>query len=150
MQYKARKFLSGFMNLNQGETVMYEITYSMLNAELLCLKLPELKSAIIEEDEYLGQNLPHSLFGNILNPTVTRLIKDERCEKKLLTKIFCFYEELAKYGDDDVVDLLQVTLLEYLWDDYITYSESVKLMGEFTRDINDRIASYLIKPQHRT
>ena len=124
------------------------IRYDMLNSKYLCSKLPELKEKIFIENEYLGQNLPHSLYGNVLNPIVVALIKEDGYENNdLLKKIFEFYEQMAKYGDEEVRNLLQVTLLEYLWDDYVVYTRSMKLMGKNTLKINKEISNYLYVPE---
>ncbi len=121
----------------------------MLNSEFLYSKLPELKEEILLENEYLGCNLPHSLFGNVLNPLVASLIKKDGYENnKLLRKIFDLYEQMAKYGDDAVRNLLQVTLLEYLWDDYTLYARSIKMMKDCTLAINKEISEYLYIPNN--
>lgn len=126
---------------------MAKITYDMLNDVFLYSKLPELKEVILSESEYLGCNLPHSLYGNVLNPVVVSLIKkNEYKNNKLLKKIFDLYEQMAKYGDEDVKNLLQVTLLEYLWDDYTVYTRSLEVMGNYTLEINEGIHDYLYIP----
>ncbi|MBD5160313.1 MAG: hypothetical protein HDT23_08765 [Ruminococcus sp.] len=103
---------------------------------------------IIAENEWSGENLPHCLFGNILNPLVTGLLKQEDYRNNnLLERIFRMYEELAEYGDTETKNLLQVTLLEYLWDEYIIYSRSYELMGQNTRIINGYISDYLNIPE---
>ena len=61
-------------------------------------------------------------------------------------KIFDFYERLAEYGDDEVKNLLQSTLLEYLWDDYTVYTRAVEMMGGHTKAINKEIEKYLYFP----
>lgn len=123
------------------------IEYCDLNAEFLHNWFPELCSEIDNEAEWSG-DLPHCLFGNILNPLVVSLIKNEEYDKnKLLEKIFDMYEQMAKYGDDEVKNLLQVTLLEYLWDDYVVYTLSLKMMGDHTLLINQDIAAYLHIPK---
>ena len=124
------------------------INYNSLDYNFFCGYFPELKEKIIAENDWLGENLPHCLFGNILNPLVVKLLKqDNYITNPILEKIFHMYEEFAEYGDTETKNLLQVTLLEYLWDDYITYSRALKLMGRHTRDINKNIADYLSVPK---
>ncbi len=119
----------------------------MLDCNFLCSYIPELKEEIYAENEYLGENLPHCLFGNILNPLVVRMLrKDNFRENPLLIKIFEMYENLAIYGDMETRNLLQVTLLEYLWDEYLIYSRAVAMMGGKTREINEYISEYIRKP----
>ncbi|MDE5772254.1 MAG: hypothetical protein K2I06_11625 [Ruminococcus sp.] len=123
------------------------INYNSLDCDFLCSRFPELKDSVVAENEWLGENLPHCLFGNVLNPLVTELLKqDDYKTSPILEKVFCMYEEFAEYGDTETKNLLQVTLLEYLWNEYITYSRSLELMGEHTRNINKNIADYLYIP----
>jgi hypothetical protein len=75
------------------------------------------------------------------------LEKDSYKNDKLLLKIFSFYEELAMYGDYETKNLLQVTLLERLWDKKITFDRASELMGEDTAKINQEIGKYFNKPE---
>ncbi|MDE5861880.1 MAG: hypothetical protein K2H28_06750 [Ruminococcus sp.] len=123
------------------------IKYNFLDCDFLCGRFPELREKIIAENEWLGEKLPHCLFGNILNLLVTELLKkDDYRNNNLLERIFRMYEELAEYGDTETKNLLQVTLLEYLWDEYITYSRALELMGKETKLINQSI-DYLKIPE---
>ncbi|MDE6035406.1 MAG: hypothetical protein K2G36_05800 [Ruminococcus sp.] len=124
------------------------IKYESLDCDFLCGHFPELREKITAENEWLGENLPHCLFGNVLNPVVTGLLKqDDYRNNNLLERVFRMYEDLAEYGDTETKNLLQVTLLEYLWDEYITYSRSCELMGKNTRIINGNISDYLNIPE---
>ncbi len=126
------------------------INYNSLDCDFFCSRFPELKDLITAENEWLGENLPHCLFGNILNPLVSRLLKQNDYKtNSLLKKIFSMYEEFAEYGDTETKSLLQVTLLEYLWDEYIIYSRALQLMGECTKDVNRNIADYLSVPKEK-
>nr|MDE6835057.1 hypothetical protein [Ruminococcus sp.] len=116
--------------------------------DFLCRRFPELREKIIAENNWSGENLPHCLFGNIINPLVTELLKQEDYKNNnLLERIFRMYEDLAEYGDTETKNLLQVTLLEYLWDEYIIYSRASELMGKNTRIINRYISDYLNIPK---
>ncbi len=125
------------------------INYNSLDCDFLCLRFPELKDSVTtENNKWLGENLPHCLFGNILNPLTVGLLKQDDYEtNSMLERIFRMYEELAEYGDTETKNLLQVTLLEYLWDEYIVYSRALKLMGKYTREINKDISGYLSFPE---
>lgn len=123
------------------------IKYNSLDCDFLCGRFPELKEKIISENDWLGENLPHCLFGNVFNPLVVELLKqDDYKNNYLLEKIFRMYEDFAEYGDTETKNLLQVTLLEYLWDEYITYSRALELMGKKTKLINQSI-DYLNIPE---
>lgn len=124
-----------------------EIHYSDLNASFLCEAFPEFEREIRKIDSELGEQLPHCLFGDLFNPLVVRLLKSPEQEDVLLAgRIFEFYERLAESGDEETRNLLQVTLMEYLWDDHEVYSRAVEMMGEKTRLIDQNIGSYLRKP----
>lgn len=124
------------------------INYSSLDCDFLCGRFPELTEKITAENEWLGENLPHCLFGNVLNPLVAGLLKqDDYKTNPVLERVFRMYEDLAEYGDTETKNLLQVTLLEYLWDEYTTYSRALELMGEHTRIINKDIINYLKVPK---
>lgn len=124
------------------------INYNSLDCDFLCGRFPEIADDIKAENEWLGENLPHCLFGNILNPLVIGLLKQDGYKSdNLLERIFAMYEDFAECGDTETKNLLQVTLLEYLWDEYITYSRALELMGRHTKDINKNIADYLSVPR---
>ncbi|MBR6665644.1 MAG: hypothetical protein IKL22_08030 [Lachnospiraceae bacterium] len=57
------------------------------------------------------------------------------------------YEDFAVYGDEETQNLLQVTLLEYLWDEKVTYERALELMGDGTREIWEYIYKYIRIPQ---
>ena len=88
---------------------------------------------------------PHCFFGYVLNGYVTELLR-ENSNKKQLEKIFRFYEEMARCEDVQVRNLLQVTLLEYLWDKETIYKNAVEYMQSQTKAINNEISSYLEAP----
>ena len=91
--------------------------------------------------------LPHVVFGDILNPIAVRLLKrDDYRENRQLRQLFDLYESFASSGDADTQDLLQTTLLEYLWDETVTYERAIELMGEKTREIWDNIRGYMKAP----
>lgn len=124
------------------------INYDSLDCAFLCGLFPEISEKIISENNWLGENLPHCLFGNVLNPLVSGLLRQKDYKTNpMLERIFRMYEDFAEYGDTGTQNLLQVTLLEYLWDDYITYSRAFELMGKYTRIINKDIINYLKIPK---
>ena len=82
---------------------------------LLGERFPFLESSIQEVVEfYEGDSVgEHVLYGDVLNRYVTELLRENK-EKDTIKQIFEFYEELAESEDEEVRNLLQVTLLEYL------------------------------------
>ena len=64
----------------------------------------------------------------------------------MLNKIFSFYEEMAQSQDPDVTNLLQVTLLEYLWDEKTVLNTAKQYMLPKTALLNESIRKYLYEP----
>lgn len=63
-----------------------------------------------------------------------------------MKRIFDMYEELASQGDEETKNLVQVTLLEYFWDEKVTYERAKEFMGESTKVLWEQIY-YLSAPQ---
>ena len=123
------------------------LTYEEMTPHLIMAHFPELKMEAEEEIAFWSPETvpPQCLFGNLFNQYLTALLHEYR-DLKMICRIFDFYEYLADEGDENVKNLLQVTLLEYLWDDPHIYKTAVSHMGESTRKINAEIASYLAIP----
>lgn len=123
------------------------IKYHELNSQFFTLRFPEFTEEIYKEEEFLGQFLPHCIFGDVLNEKVVELLKKEDyIQNRLLQRIFMMYEELAVHGDEETQNLLQVTLLEYLWDEKVTYDRAFELMGDGTKEIWEYIHRYICIP----
>ena len=138
--YNYKKLKSG------GDLIMIE--YSTLNEDFIIQRFPELKKQVEEEMEGLDEFLPHAVFVNVFNPFVVKLLKqDDYKTNSTLKRIFEMYENLSSNGDFETQNLVQVTLLEYLWDEKITYERSMELMGEKTRVTWDNIYSYISVPK---
>ena len=123
------------------------IEYDNLNEQYILNIFPELKRQIDEEMQGFDRFLPHVIFGNILNPIVVNLLKNEKYKQDAqLNKIFEMYEQFAIDGDIETQNLLQVTLLEYLWDEKITFDRALEMMGEKTKEIWQYIYDYILVP----
>ena len=123
------------------------IEYDKLNADFITERFPELKAQVEEEMNSLGEFLPHVIFGDVFNPlTVTLLKQEDYFTNPTLNRIFNMYEELSSQGDFETNNLVQVTLLEYLWDEKITYDRALELIGEHTKELWDDIYSYIYIP----
>ena len=55
--------------------------------------------------------------------------------------------DFAVRGDEESQNLLQVSLLENLWDEKITYDRSLEIMGIGTKEIWDYIHNYILIPE---
>ena len=109
---------------------------------------PELQESFESQFVFWGNKNPpqHCFLGNVFNKLLSKLLLDEK-DVKTINKIFAFYEEMAKCCDEEVRNLLQVTLLEYLWDEKIIFQRAEKYMLPETKKINDLIGEYLNKPE---
>ena len=138
-------------------------SYSDMTAALLLSRFPELNVRITAEIESDG--LLHCLFGHVLVPVLRGYfdkydfsgVKTNRQKKfalkdadPLVLRIFEFYEELAASDDPEVQNLLQVSLLEPLYDKKQTYSGALLFMGDKTRAVYDNCAEYLNIPKGET
>lgn len=122
------------------------IRYTDLNEKFITDRFPELAELVSIETEGFDEFLPHVVFANVFNGLAVSFLKlDSYKQSDTLKRIFDMYEELASQGDEDTRDLVQVTLLEYLWDESITYERAKKLMGESTQELWAQI-DYLKAP----
>lgn len=126
------------------ETAM--IRYTDLNEKFITDRFPELTELVSIETEGFDEFLPHVVFANVFNGLAVSFLKLESYRQSdTLKRIFDMYEELASQGDEDTRDLVQVTLLEYLWDESITYERAKEFMGESTQELWAQI-DYLKAP----
>ena len=126
------------------ETAM--IRYTDLNEKFITDRFPELAELVSIETEGVDEFLPHVVFANVFNGLAVSFLKLESYRQSdTLKRIFDMYEELASQGDEDTRDLVQVTLLEYLWDESITYERAKEFMGESTQELWAQI-DYLKAP----
>ena len=132
--------------INRDSEVNNMIEYSDLNAEFIIKRFPELNEQV-EEMSVSGEFLPHVIFGNVFNQLTVSLLKQDYYSKnKTLNRIFYMYEEMSSKGDDETQNLVQVTLLEYLWDERTTYDRALELIGDHTRELWNNIYAYISIP----
>ena len=67
------------------------------------------------------------------------LKEEDYSTNHILKRIFNMYEELSKEGDENTQNLVEVSLLEGLWDERMTYDRALELMGKETKIIWNRI-----------
>ena len=122
------------------------IRYDDLNEKFITHRFPELAELVSAETDGFDEFLAHVVFGNVFNELAVSLLKLESFKQSdTLKRIFDMYEELASRGDEETKNLVQVTLLEYLWDEKITYERAKELMGENTKKLWAQI-DYLNAP----
>jgi hypothetical protein len=126
----------------RGVSLKYDELNDILNSYFPNLR--ELIAFEINKSECYKPG-PHVLYAKILNPYLKELLKTEN-NQNALQQTFEFFEVLAKSEDKEVRNLLQVTLLEALWDEKSTYEKSDKYMRPLTKQINRLIKHYLTEP----
>ncbi|MDE6728975.1 MAG: hypothetical protein K2J80_13725 [Oscillospiraceae bacterium] len=134
--------------------------YSDMTSALLLSRFPELTERINAELDLDG--LPHCLFEQVLTPVLREYfddcdfsgVKTNRQKKSalknadpLVLRIFEFYEELAASGDEEVRNLLQVSLLEPLYDNKRSYAGARLFIGGKTWGLFESCAEYLNIPK---
>jgi len=122
------------------------MNYDAVNEHLMT-RFPELTLLFKEQINLWGEEniLPHCFYGDTLNYYVTELLR-KNSDSQQIKKVFQFYEEMASSDDVEVRNLLQVTLLEYLWDEEIVFKNALENMQPKTRIINSEIGAYLKTP----
>ena len=122
------------------------IHYTELNTDFIISRFPELRQQVTDETRGFDEFLPHAVFGGVFNRLTADLLKQDGYRNDaLLLRIFAMYEELSANGDFETQNLVQVTLLEYLWDEKTTYQRATELMGAHTRESWNEI-TYLSVP----
>ena len=126
---------------------MIAITYDRIN-DIFVSKFPEL-ATLFEEQYNLWNNSeipPHCFLGDVLNDYIAELLRNRK-DKEQIKKVFHFYEEMACSNDWRVKNLLQVTLLECLWDEREIFEIALSYMLPQTRMLNEEIYAYLNVPK---
>ena len=126
---------------------MSMIYYAQLTSQYLLKTFPEFKKEINAQTAFLEEELPHCIYADVLNPFLLGYFKKPNSnDTELVERIFGFYEDLAVNGDSETKSLLQVSLLEPLWDHRESYSGAQKFMENETKVIFDSISAYLNIP----
>lgn len=122
--------------------------YNQLTSQYLLNLFPEFKTEINAQVSFLGEELPHCIYANVLNPFLKRYFKTPNStDEGLVERIFNFYEDLATNGDFDTKCLLEVSLLEPLWDHKESYIGALRFMKGETKLIFDGLSIYLDSPK---
>ena len=85
-------------------------------AEMLAERLPDGRRLYADHIKMYGEVLLHVLVGDMIDRPLVELLKSN--ENPDIIKIYCaVIEEMWLKGDDNVVNVVEVTVLEYLTDD---------------------------------
>ena len=87
---------------------------------------------------------PHVVYGNLLNPLIVSLVMSDTSDRNTdqLERIFGLLEEMATSSDEDVRDVVRVTVCWTIVDDLILYERARPFMGPQTRDLCRRVEPY--------
>ena len=127
-------------------------SYSGIVNDLL-KEFPEISKNYAEEiawikDTFKGQETGGQTiyFDRCFCDYIGQLLIDECQDNIQIEKVFTFLEDMAVSEEQEVKNLLQVTVLEYLRSWYLLQSRSEKLMLPETKKIFDCVKSYLQEP----
>lgn len=125
-----------------------KLTKENIIEEFLTL-VPELKERYEKEMEWWSGEFPgfHNLFGNVLNPYLEEIhdkyLKVEKEDyKDILCRIYSFIEYMAISSDDDIKNVVQVTILEKIGDNKVILENAYKFMGKEAKKLSDEIEKY--------
>ena len=77
---------------------------------------PQYQADYEEHLQDYSEILGHVFFGNLINQPLSELLR-KNIEEQIIQKYIDFIERMYSYGDDDVKNIVEVTILEYLGDD---------------------------------
>lgn len=120
---------------------MSEITADEMTGRL-AQEFPEVKKRFDEEIEWWGDEKPgpHIIMGDIFNPFVIGLLETSG-DKQTLERAFVFLEDLAARGNDEVENVVTVTICESLvGNGREIYERAKRFMGQATKEICEEVA----------
>lgn len=106
----------------------------MGSINLIIDEFKDLKSVLQEHIEFNEELLPHVYFGECTGIFINYISEDN---PQVLQSLFGVFEIMATQGNDDVVNILCVTILERLGDDSKVLNNARKYMGKETRKLSD-------------
>lgn len=119
-----------------------ELSYDNLIETLLSI-VPEIRAAYETEKEWMGSDYdshPHLVFAFNLNPYIEALLMSDG-DDATLRRIFQFLEAMANSGDDQVQNVLGVTVCEHLSGNGPELLTKARVyMGDATRQMSHEIA----------
>lgn len=131
-----------YMGPNTVEMFQKIENFNILNEFLK--NIPELQSKYDQclvwwENEFPGL---HNIFGDVLNPYLIEQLNLPCLDEALLKRIFIFLESMANNPDEDVRNVLYVTILECLGDDSEVLRKAYKYMGRKTIKMSQEIEAF--------
>lgn len=103
--------------------------------------LPKYGALYLEHLDTYKEFLGHVFFGDVVNIAIANLISSGSNQEQL-QKLFDFMEQMMHEGNEDVQNIIIVTILERLGDDSAILREASRYMGTKTRTASDDIEQY--------
>lgn len=114
----------------RGEKVM-----DVMDAiNILIDEFKDLKPVLQEHLDFYEELLPHVYFGECNEFFISYINEDN---PQMLQRLFGVFEIMATEGNDQVKNILCVTILERLGDDRNVLNIARKYMGKETRKLSD-------------
>jgi hypothetical protein len=121
---------------------MDDIKLSNLGDKLVEV-VPEIQPQYLAELEWWGEEKPgvHILFGDILNPYLISLIKldSQESQQETLIRIFDFLEGLANNENEQIQEVVALTVCERLGDEPEILLKARQYMGKKTRQMSCQV-----------
>ncbi len=95
--------------------------------------LPSTSNEYHNSLERKGKLLETVVIEDIFMPEIIKLLK-ENTEKKLLGEIFAFFEDVSNYGDEHLVNIFFITVLEILGNEKEVLEVAKMYMGPKTTE----------------
>jgi hypothetical protein len=125
-----------------------DITKQNIVSEMLRI-IPELKETYEAEIDWWGVEFPgyHNIFGNVFNPYLEKiqrefLVSNKRKHKEIIERLFAFINLLSLSEDDDVLNVLMVTILAKIGDYTEILESSYSFMSKETRKLSDEVEKF--------
>lgn len=105
--------------------------------------VPELQPQYLAELEWWGEDKPgvHIIFGDIFNPYLISLIKSDS-QQETLIHIFYFLEKLANHENEQIQEVVAVTVCERLGDESEILMKARQYMGRKTLEMSYEIERF--------
>ncbi len=107
--------------------------------EEFCKRFPEKRKLLNEHYEDYGEFLSHVFFSETINYDLFPLLQIN--EQKQLIKQYCdFIEKMWSDGDDAIINVVDVTILERLSDEFVVWKNFREyISAEFIEYINEEV-----------
>ena len=117
------------------------LTEEQLADEFIML-FPDNKIDYDEHMTHYSELLGHIFFGHVINIPLSSLLESNH-DKETIQKYVKFIEHMFVHGDEDVKNIVLVTVLEYLGDDDIVLKNLYSYLSDEFTEISVQIEKSL-------